>query len=283
MIPEGVQTHTVTVNDMAIQYYQAGQDGPPVVLLHGGGVDSAMISWSEVITGLAERCRVFAPDLPGYGGSAKPNVDYTLEFYAGFLCGFLDALGLEKASLAGLSLGGGISLRFALDHPGRVEKLVLVDAYGIMPRNAFHLLGCLYVYTPFNDLSYRLLARSPSMTRQMLTALVDESSITDDLLDEVLRALRDPAAGRAFQSFQRSEVRWNGLRSDFTPRLGEIRAPTLFLHGEKDTAVPLKWAERAHAAMPGSRLVVLKGRKHWPLRDNPQEVVEILLDFLASE
>ncbi len=126
---ERMEQHSVRIDGKEIVYYEAGSDGSPVLLLHGGGVDSALISWNEIIPLLAERHRVIAPDLPGYGLSAKPKVDYTQEYYLDFLGKFLDALHLERASLAGLSLGGGLSLGFTLEHPQRVDKLILVDSY----------------------------------------------------------------------------------------------------------------------------------------------------------
>jgi len=98
------------------------------VLLHGGGIDSASFTYSNIIGPLAEEHRVFAPDWPGYGHSDKPDLDYTMGFYVDFLGRLMDALDLERASLVGLSMGGGAALRFALRSPERVEKLVLVAA-----------------------------------------------------------------------------------------------------------------------------------------------------------
>lgn len=278
----GIESQAVQVNGQQIHYYEAGQAGSPVVLLHGGGVDSALISWSEILPGLAAQHRVIAPDLPGYGQSDKPWVEYSMAYYLDFLRRFLDALQLEKVSLAGLSLGGGIALGFTLDFPERVEKLVLVDSYGILSYLPYHKLTYFYVHTPLNEFSYWVLKRDRNLVRQSLTAgIYDPANITDEMLDEVLRAVRDPSAGRAFMSFQRSEYFWNGLRTDDTRRLGEIHIPTLILHGDHDETVPVKWAERAHAAIQNSRFVLLKNRKHWSLRDQPEEIVAILLGFLA--
>jgi pimeloyl-ACP methyl ester carboxylesterase len=283
MKPNGIQSQTVLVDGQQIHYYEAGQAGSALVLLHGGGVDSALISWGEILPGLSAQHRVIAPDLPGYGQSDKPQVEYSMVYYLNFLHRFLEALQLEKVSLAGLSLGGGIALGFTLDFPERVEKLVLVDSYGIMSSLPYHKLTYFYVHTPLNEFSYWVLKRDRKLVRQSLTAgIYDPNNITDELLAEVLRAVRDPSAGRAFMSFQRSEYLWNGLRTDDTRRLGEIHTPTLILHGDHDETVPVQWAQRAHAAIQNSRFVLLKNRKHWALRDRPEEIVTILLEFLDA-
>ena len=283
MQTEAIDKHSISIDGSAINYYEAGREGSPIVLLHGGGVDSALISWEEIIPGLAKRHRVIAPDLPGYGLSAKPRVAYTQEYYLDFLGKFLNALQLEKPSLAGLSLGGGISLGFTLAHPERVDKLILVDSYGIMSYLAYHKLTYFYIFTPLNELSYWLFKRSKALVRESLKAAIyDPQNITDALVERLWQDVSDPFAGKAFTAFQRSEYRWNGAKTDYTPRLGEIRTPTLILHGDHDTTVPVFWAERAHVAIPDSRYVLLKNRRHWALRDQPDEIVAIMLEFLGE-
>jgi len=283
-VPEGITERTVQLDEVNIHYYEAGQGDEPVILLHGGGVDSALISWSDIIPGLAQYHRVIAPDLPGYGKSDRPDVEYSLEYYRDFLCRFMDALQIESASLVGLSLGGGTALAFVLQHPHKVKKLVLVDTYGLMSRIPFHFLSYLYVITPLNDFSYWLMSHSRSLVRQMLLAglIYDPQNATPELVDLVYQALRQPGAGKSFKSFQRSEVGPRRLRSDFSDRLGEIKAPTLLVHGDHDSSVPLECVRRAQKALPDVRLVVLKNRRHWPMRENPQEFISIVLDFLRE-
>jgi pimeloyl-ACP methyl ester carboxylesterase len=126
----------------------AGARGSPVLLLHGGGIDSAAFSYRHTIGALAGDHRVFAPDWPGYGESDKPDIDYTMSFYVGFLKKLMDSLGFERVSLVGISLGGGAALGFALDFPERVEKLVLVDSNGLGGDVPWGRLGYLLVHAP---------------------------------------------------------------------------------------------------------------------------------------
>ncbi|MBV9228981.1 MAG: alpha/beta hydrolase [Chloroflexi bacterium] len=122
--------HTwLEVDGLRIHCLTAGESGPALVLLHGGGTDSASLSWGEVLGPLSAHHRVFAPDWPGFGQSDKPAISYTTDYYVHYLQHLLTALGLARVVLIGLSMGGGIALNFTLNDPARVEKLVLVDAY----------------------------------------------------------------------------------------------------------------------------------------------------------
>ena len=142
-----VENRWVEIDGLRIRYLKAGERNAPVLLLHGGGYDSASLSYKHAIGPVSEHHRAFAPDWPGYGESDKPKMEYTTEYYAGFLGRLMDALGLEKASLIGISMGGAISLGFSLRSPKRVEKLVLVDSHGLggeVPggRRRTRWLGC---------------------------------------------------------------------------------------------------------------------------------------------
>lgn len=279
-----VDSRWVTVDGLRIHALVAGEAGSPVVLLHGAGVDSARLSWEETIGPLAREHRVYAPDLPGYGQSDKPDVIYNAEFYTAFLAHLLDAWQLPKVSLVGLSMGGAIALSFTLAHPERVARLVPVDPYGIMPKVAWHRTSYLYVHSPLNEWSYWLFRQSRSMVRWSLLASLISSPerLTDQLVDDVFEASRDPQAGKAFSSFQRHDLTWNGLRTNYLDRLPEIQAPTLFIHGEKDPAVPLIYAQQAHKRVAGSRLHVMPGCLHWPMRDRPEEFNQVLAEFLRD-
>jgi pimeloyl-ACP methyl ester carboxylesterase len=279
-----LQSKWIEVDGMRIHCLAAGESGSPVVLLHGAGVDSARLSWELAIGPLAQEHRVFAPDLPGYGQSDKPDVAYNAEFYINFLAHLLDALQLPRVSLVGLSMGGAIVLGFTLKYPERVNRLVPVDPYGIIPKVAWHKLSYLYVITPLNEWSYGLFKRSRSMVRwSLLSSLISSPErLSEQLVDEVFQASQDPQAGKAFASFQRYEMSWSGLRTNYTDRLHEISAPTLFINGEKDQGVPLIYAKQAHERVKGSQLYVMAGCLHWPMRDKPDEFNRVLVDFLRE-
>jgi pimeloyl-ACP methyl ester carboxylesterase len=277
------QTIWLDIDGMRLHCLTAGENGSPVVLLHGAGLDSATLSWGEVMGPLSAHHRLFAPDLPGYGLSSRPDLSYTIEFYATVVKQVLDRLGLDKVSLVGLSQGGAIALALTLDAPQRVEKLVLVDTYGIQDKVAAHRLSYLYVHLPFLDeWSYWLMGRSRSLIRWSLLAglIYHPAHLSDELVDQVYQAAHKPRAGKAFISVQRSDVGWSGLRSNFTARLHEIMVPTLLVHGAQDQAVPLAAALRAHALIPHSQLHIMQECRHWPQRENPGEFSRVVGNFL---
>ena len=119
----------IDVGGLPTRYLRAGTAGPPLVLLHGVG-DNAL-DWQWVMPTLARTHRVYAPDLPGSGGSIKPDVDYSPAFFTQFLSVFLDALEVERAAVVGNSLGGLVGLRLALSEPSRVNAVGLVASAGL--------------------------------------------------------------------------------------------------------------------------------------------------------
>lgn len=276
------QEYRIAINGIQVQYYAAGTQGSPVVLLHGGGIDSARLSWGLLIPHLAERHRVIAPDFPGFGESEKPDIAYSMHTYAEFLSAFLDALNLQRPSLCGLSMGGGVALGFALDQPGRVDKLVLVDSYGLQRRVAFHKFSYVYIKTPLNGLSWALM-RNRAMLRYSLAALLKRpGSVTDELVEMAYQEMLRPGAGRAWNGIQQTDMTWSGLRTCYLDRLGEITAPTLIIHGTKDSAVPPECAREAHQRISGSRLEWIEGAGHWPQRDSPEEFNRVVTQFLVG-
>ncbi len=280
----GTSTHWVDANGVRVHYLAAGVAGSPVVLLHGGGIDSAGFTYGRIIGPLAEGRRVFAPDWPGYGHSEKPDLDYDMGFFVGFLGRLMDALDVERASLVGISMGGGAALGFALRSPQRVEKLVLVDSYGLGSEVPWGRLGYLMVRVPLiHKLTYALLRRSRTMTRWSLYGLVhDRRTVTEEMIEETARLLEDPRAGRAWGSFQKHEVGWGSLRTDFSDRLSALSVPTLLVHGAHDRAVPLAWARRAQERIPYCELIVFPECGHLPPREQPEEFARVVRRFLSS-
>jgi pimeloyl-ACP methyl ester carboxylesterase len=273
------------VDGMRLYCLTAGENGSPVVLLHGAGLDSATLSWGEVIGPLSVHHRIFAPDLPGYGHSSRPATQYTIDFYVTVVKQMLDGLHRDQVTLVGLSMGGAIALALTLHAPERVEKLVLVDPFGIQDKVAAHRLSHLFVHLSLlNELSYWLIGRSRILARQSLLAalIYNPAHLSDELVNQVSQTARENGAGRAFISLQRSEVRWSGLQSNFTARLHEITVPTLLVHGAQDRSVPLACAKRAQSLIPHSQLHIMQECRHWPQREKPEEFSRVVGHFLDS-
>ncbi|WP_188455709.1 alpha/beta fold hydrolase [Virgibacillus oceani] len=279
-----INSFELNINKINIRCYTAGETGLPVILLHGAGVDSADISWSEVIGPLSETHRVFAPDLPGYGASDKPEIEYSLPFYMDFLKQFMVTLNLDQASLIGLSLGGGISFGFALEYPLQVDNLILVDAWGLFRILPYHRLSYWYTKSFFNELSYKWSGKSRRFVKWTLLNRLfgNPDNLSEELVDEVYEILKAPDAGKAFISFQRSEITKTGLRTNLAGRFAELKIPTLIVHGTDDTSVPVRYAKDAHKNIQGSEIYLMEGCKHWPQKERPEEFTEAITKFLLK-
>lgn len=275
---------TTLVDGRAARVFTAGEGGgTPVLLLHGGSIDHALLSWGPVIPRLAERRRVVAPDWPGYGGSEGLGRPHGVHDLVVWLRGLLDALDIARADLVGISMGGAAALGSALATPERVRGLVLVDAYGLQSRIAAHRLAYVATRVPgLARLAYAAMRRSRRLTRSAVgTMLRDRRRLDDALVDEAWAAVRLAHAGEGFRAFLRHEVGPSGLASCYVGRFAEVSAPTLVIHGRHDHLVPLACAERAARRIPDARLHVME-TGHWPTREDPEGIARCIEGFLAA-
>ncbi|QRV17144.1 alpha/beta hydrolase [Haloterrigena salifodinae] len=277
-------TGVTTVGDCRIAYRRAGTSGPPVVLCHGAGIDDATVSWCHAIDALSEDYRVYAIDWPGYGRSTG-SVTHTIETYVDVLDGFLESLPYERVSLVGISMGGGAALGYALERPERIERLALVDSYGLGGRLP-------------NALPWKLLSRVPGMTefgkiaagattdsvRLVLDSLVaDSSALSDGFVEDARAKLMEPGSIQAFTEFQGNELSYDGrVATNFVDDLESLSVPTLLSHGEDDPLVPLEWSVRAADRIPDAELDVIENCGHWAPRERPERFNESLRNWLPD-
>ncbi|MCK6139752.1 alpha/beta hydrolase [Slackia exigua] len=170
----------------------------------------------------------------------------------------------------------------ALDHPELVKILVPVDAWGLFDRLRWHGLTHWFVHSRLNDNLYRWTNSHPSIVRLSLeySLFGDKSKVDDDLAAEICEAMWELGAGRAFISFQRSEITPTGFTTNLFVRLGEIETPTLLVHGTLDKAVPVEGALVASERIPDCEMYLMEGCKHWPQKERPKEFADALLSFL---
>lgn len=261
-----------------------------VVLLHGGGVDSAHLSWGGFAPALAEGgYRVIAPDHPGFGHSARAPWRATQQRFVAYAGEFIDALGLRRPVLGGISLGGGMTLGLALAHPARIRAALLFGSYGLADRMSegvwgapTHVLTWLMLRTGILDRLTRSLGRRRALLAWSMrrNTLRNPSALTDGLLDEIVAEANRPGAFDVFAQWQRDEITPLRLRTNYAARLPSLSVPALVVHGERDAGVPVASARRAAAAMPNARLLVAPGAGHWVQRDRPRLVGDAVLGFL---
>ncbi|MEX3647297.1 alpha/beta fold hydrolase [Mycolicibacterium porcinum] len=267
------------------------QPDSTVVLLHGGGVDNAALSWAGIGPRLAEAgYRVIAPDHPGYGQSPPARQPVTQDRLVAYVGEFVDGMQLDRYVVGGLSLGGGMAIGHALDRPDRVTGAMLLGSYGIMPRLSDGPLSGVRQLVTWAMLRTGLLGAATrwvggnraAMTRSMRTLIRDPRHLTDALMDEIMTAAAQPGGFEAFEQWQRDQVRWNLLRTDYTARLVELRCPALVIHGDRDPGVPVARARAAAELIPDAHLKVVAGAGHWVQRDQPDVVLDAIVEFLQD-
>lgn len=275
--------HSVDLEEGRIAYRTLGTAGPPVVLLHGGGLDNSSLTWKDLARNLAADHRVFAPDLPKHGRSRPWNGTGTQRALEDVLDRLLDHWGLGSATLVGLSLGATVSLGYALREPGRVERIVAASAGGIQDRAALHPLA----YLSLRDPVVRMMTRfySPASLRRYVRrsmSFATDVSVqeVEELVEGIVAEFEGKRDGFMFCDWNRREIAPFRMRTNHLPHLGRIACPTLFVHGRHDDVVPLRWAQRAARRVPGSRLEVVEGVGHLAPMEDPRGVTSVVRGFL---
>src|ERR1044071_4083184 len=244
----------IDVDGVRVHYQEAGDKyAPALVLIHGFA--SSTLVWSKVFLKLAEAgYRVIAPDLLGYGYSAKPrNGEYTISGQARVLTRLLDALGIPRAIFIGSSYGGAVAATCGLDYPERVEKLILVGTVNNNRPLAFTLMR-LFGSPVFGDVVSPLLIGSRPPLRPRMEPDYNTPSWALDERRVDARHLPLRAAG-THRAIIRTVRGWDAERISRDAHL--ITQPTLLIWGENDQEIPLADGERLHEESPGSRLIVL--------------------------
>lgn len=274
------------VNGYHIHALAAGDSGTPVILFHGAGLDSAALSWGELLVPLAESGhRVFAPDMLGYGDSDRPDIAYTVANQIDFAFAYVESLGFEQVDLGGISMGGAMSLGITLRRPELVRRLVLLGPYGIQDKAPMHHLSWAMVNVPgLMEKTWQSFAKQSQLTPSALKNVLyhPERVSTPALLAELLVEAKKPQAGMPFTHIQRDDILFTHVKTNFSDRLPDIHQPTLIIHGEHDAGVPLKYAQRAAALLPNGRLEVIEDAGHWVQREKAELVNPLIIDFLRD-
>lgn len=269
--------------------YKKGNGPKPVVLLHGSGCDSAMLSWREVMEAFGDEYTLYAPDLLGYGRSDKPQNMCGKHFYKKHIRSvkeIVDYFRLEQFVLAGLSMGGAIAIGFALKYPKRVKLLVPVASWGISEKLPMHHFSYWYIhYTDFTLKQYGLIEGRRWMAKWLISyALIgDKRNITEALVDEVLEACKGNHAGKSMLDFQRSSSTKDGSVPYYVNELGKMEMPIVFVNGDKDPLVPLKHVLAAARRTRTNKCYELKGCKHWSVKERPDEFVKIICEHVDEK
>ena len=266
-------------------FYRSRGDGEPILLLHG--FPSSSYDWRRFLQPLSKYGRVIAPDLYGFGYSEAPSkASYTLDGYEIFLRDFLSAMGIDRFTLVGHDWGGVIALRYAIENPDSVSKLVIMDA-SLYPD---------WVEHQRTSPDYSIIRRMEknSLVKTMAQNLISKKTVkraiaprTDKLVtDEDLEHYKFffKRGINAIRLYSKDHLRWieeNAPR--LNARLNELRIPTMIIWGREDPYFPAKTPERLHSEIPGSTLHVLESVGHWPSEERPEQIIELISSFLQAK
>jgi pimeloyl-ACP methyl ester carboxylesterase len=281
-----VETRAVQLHGHEVVYRIGGQEPrserPVLMLIHGMAGSSA--TWREVMPALAQRYTVVAPDLPGHGESDKPRQDYSLGAHANALRDLLVAIGIERATIVGQSLGGGVAMQLAYQHPGHCERLVLVSSGGLGQEVSW-ILRALSV----PGVEFIMPILFPSFVRDAGNAIgrsLRSLGLRAPRIEEEWRgyaSLTDSDTREAFVRTLRAVVDVGGQAVSAHDRLYlSSLLPTLIVWGERDRIIPVAHAHEAHEALPGSQLALFEESGHFPHLEEPARFIETLTEFVEG-
>jgi pimeloyl-ACP methyl ester carboxylesterase len=265
--------------------FRIAGSGPVILLIHGIGDNST--TWNTVQSKLAQRFTVIAVDLLGHGQSDKPRADYSIAAYANGMRDLLSVLDIERATVVGHSLGGGVAMQFAYQFPQLVERLVLVGAGGVTKdvNMALRLASLPLGSEALALLRLPLVLPALQIFGRAAGLVLGSTAVGRDLPD-VLRILADlpePMASSAFTRTLRAVVDWRGQSVTMLDRCYLTQSvPVQIVWGAEDVVVPVSHAQMAHAAMPGSRLEVFENSGHFPFHDDPDRFIEVVERFIDT-
>ncbi|HEX2160388.1 MAG TPA: alpha/beta hydrolase [Thermoleophilaceae bacterium] len=271
-----------TLHGKRVAFRRAGS-GPPLFLIHG--ITNSGQSWEPAMRLLARDFDVIAPDLPGHGNSDRQRGDHSLGIHACVMRDLLHVLEIDRVTVVGHSLGGGVAMQFSYQFPEMVERLVLVGSGGL-GREVSPLVRSAAL--PFAEQVLPLLTARP---------LVDSVTAIAGLLGKVglkpgadlaeisrgIASLGDTERRAAFVRTVRSVMSPRGQRVTANDRLYlAAETPMLIVWGERDPIIPVEHGLAAHAQLPNSRLEVFENAGHFPQLDDPLRFAELLTDFVAD-
>ncbi len=271
----------VKVGNINTRFWQAGDTGSAVVLVHGLG--GSIENWEHNLNVLARRHRVYALDLIGHGHTDKLPLIKDLMVLVQLISNFMGTQNIDKATLIGNSLGGGLALALAIQFPEKVEKLVLIDTAGMGREvNIILRLGSV-------PLLGKLLMGRPSLQgieKLLRIIYYDPALVTPELVKISYELAVLPGASRALLSVTHAGINFWGERAKYTKlilnNLGKITAPTLVFWGKQDRVRPVAYAQIAASKIPGAKLHIFDKCGHCAMFECPEKFNKLVLDFLAE-
>jgi pimeloyl-ACP methyl ester carboxylesterase len=269
----------ITVDGMKIRYLVKGA-GSPLLLLHGFG--EFLETWDLNLRPLSEHYQVYAMDLPGHGLSDKPEVAYSTFFFTRFVINFMQALGIEHASLIGHSIGGQISLNVVINFPEKVDSLILETSVGLA--NDVSPIRRMCSIPVLSGADTKESGVEAALEQRMRREFYNPDFVAKEIVDMSYRFMQTAEAKRVLLSILHHSVTADGLRPEvvMVDRLHLIKSPTLLIHGAQDAIHPLEMSRNACRLIPNARFKVIDQCGHYPHIEKAAEFNEAVISFLAA-
>lgn len=250
---------TLDINGLKLNYDVSGA-GKPLILMHGWGCDHSTVASVAATAALTNT--VYNLDLPGFGKTPEPDTVWGVDDYARMVEQFVAALKLENPSLAGHSFGGRVAILYSSRNP--VDKLILIDAAGVKPRRSLRFR--------LRQLQFKLMKR--------LVKLLFSAEKAEQIIEKMRKSRG--SADYASASPRMRAIMSRTVNEDLCCYMPNIKAPTLLIWGENDTATPLADARKMERLIPEAGLVSFPGCGHYSFLDNPRQFAAVLNSFLKS-
>ncbi|MGN6252893.1 MAG: alpha/beta fold hydrolase [Marmoricola sp.] len=277
-----LEVEIVRVHGHRRAFVRAGS-GPALLLLHGLACDHT--TWDPVIRQLARDHTVIAPDLLGHGLSDKPRADYSVGGFANGMRDLLTVLGIDKVTVVGHSLGGGVAMQFAYQFPERTERLVLVAPGGLGPE----VTPLIRAVTVPGAEQFLAAATLPGVRHVGTAGLrrLARSGLpgTRDLAEiaAIYDSFKDPRARAAIRHVVRAVVDLKGQIVSMVDRAYLTQAmPLLVVWGADDLVIPARHADTVARVAPGAVIELVPNAGHFPHKDHPERFVKVVREFIRN-
>jgi len=280
-----IRSRYVMAGKIKTHYSETGHNGPPIVLCHGGGAGSSgEAGFAALMLELGKKFQVYALDSVGGFGDTDPNypVPEGVQTRVDQLEAFIDTLCLDPVCLSGNSQGAWVAAKYTLQHPDRVNKMLLVASATIS--------GAMGLKVPPTE-GMRVLRAydgSKESMRRMLEVLVwDKSKVTDELVELRNAAATRPGAPEAFQTFQKGMQRLTQdpnlrMKYEMNHTLPRLTIPSMFIWGEQDNFAPVDLGRQLEKLLPNIKFHYVANAGHQVQNDQPEVVSRLMMDFFSS-
>ncbi|MGD9108744.1 MAG: alpha/beta fold hydrolase [Gammaproteobacteria bacterium] len=269
----------ITIDNIKVHYWDEGDSNIPIILVHG--INANVSFWHKNFSALAKTHRVIALDLLGFGDTDKPHVKYNVTMLAQFLGDFLRGLQIKRCYLVGHSLGGAVSLQFALWFPNVVEKLILVSPVGFTHKLPLIVrLGTLpFICQLIKYISKKLI------TKVIYLYVYDKKCITKEFLQNNYRIAQLPGVRRVLISLLRQNIDIHGIKKEIIEpvmeNLSQLTMPVLIIWGKNDKLLPVKNTQAALRLIPQAKLEIFDKCGHIPQLEHPEKFNQLVKSFVG--